>query len=155
MDVFIQTSSELLQAYPSTTVSVTYANASKKTKKLDKLEKPETDSRKATNLVKFKCFEPNLGKCIKYSTYKVKELSRLLTYLGPRGVSMKRKNEDEESSEKRQKLNLGVASVMSNSKFEEPVAAAEEAPEIGTPVPEEKESTPQPSKKKKKKGKKK
>lgn len=75
---------------------------------------------------------------------------------------MKRKAEAtvaEEPTQKQLKTEIvGVASVMSNNKFEEPQVEAEEAPREQMPVPEEKEKTPQaPSSKskKKKKGKKK
>lgn len=144
MDVFIQSSLELLEAFPATTVSITYANVAKKLSKKEK---------SALNVVRFKCYDPKLGKCLSYSTYKAKELSRLLTFMGPRGVSMKRKADEEESETKKQKTSVGVASVMSNAKFEEPV---EEESKAATPAPEENDSTSQPSKKKgKKKGKKK
>lgn len=151
VDTFIESSSKLLQAFPTTTtLSITYANSLKKSKakKEESRKQEDTDSKKATNIVTFKCYEPNAGKCIKYSTYKVKELSRLLTFVGPRGVlvtrstNKKRKLEDsEESSEKKAKpeknltteYTAGLASIMSNVKFEEEVAA----PKVATPQPEE------------------
>lgn len=154
MERFIESLSELLEAFPSATVSVTYSNSAKKTKK--------EDPKRAHNVVKFKCYEPHLGKCVKYSTYKLKELSRLLIFLGPRGVSSLRKPEEsEEPAAKRRKTDItGVASLMSNTKFEE-----QPEPEV---VPEAKaqavaldlkENSPQPAaaskSKKKKKGKKK
>lgn len=150
IDRFIESSSELLLAYPTTTtLSITYANALKKSKtnKEGTKKQDESDSKKATNIVTFKCYEPNAGKCIKYSTYKVKELSRLLTFVGPRGVlvtkpiNKKRKLEDgDENSDKKAKIEkatntehaAGLASIMSNVKFEE-----ETIPKISTPQPED------------------
>lgn len=152
MESFIESLAELFEAFPSATVTITYSNKTKKSK----------DNAAPVHSVKFKCSEPQLGKSIQYSTRKGKELSRLLTYFGPRGVSTKRKAEatvTEEPAQKQQKTEIvGVASVMSNNKFEEPQVEAEEPTREQTPVPEEKEKTPQaPSSKskKKKKGKKK
>ncbi|CAH2351574.1 signal recognition particle subunit Srp21p [[Candida] railenensis] len=150
VDRFIESSSRLLSAYPTTTtLSITYANALKKSKtnKEGTKKEDDADSKKATNIVTFKCYEPNAGKCIKYSTYKVKELSRLLTFVGPRGVSVtkpinkKRKLEDsDENSDKKTKTEktssaehaAGLASIMSNVKFEEETVA-----KFSTPQPEE------------------
>lgn len=119
MESFIQSTADLFEAFPSATVSITYKNATKK--------KP-TDSNATRNTAKFKVFEPHTGKCIQYKTSKSKELSRLLTYLGPRGVlSMKRAHEEEEDESKKPKLMVGVSSVMANTKFEEtePVVVVE------------------------------
>lgn len=146
METFIQSTSDLLEAFPAATVLITYSNVAKKLK--------SDDTKRASNVVKFKVYDSQLGKCIKYSTYKSKELSKLLIFLGPRGVSTKRKIDDDEESEKKQKLSVGAASVMSNLKVEE--IAQEETVEstVGTPAPEEGTGTTS-SKKKKKKGKKK
>lgn len=153
MEKFIESLAELFEAFPSTTVTVTYSDKSK-SKKASGVKAP-------VHVVKFKCTEPQLGKSIQYSTRKAKELSRLLTYFGPRGVSAKRKADTdtaEEPTKKQPKTEIvGVASVMSNSKFEEPQVEAEEKIVEPTVVAEEKEKTPQPlaKSKKKKKGKKK
>ncbi|KAF3989892.1 hypothetical protein FT663_02462 [Candidozyma haemuli var. vulneris] len=153
MEKFIESSAELFEAFPSATVTITYSNKNKK---------KSSDNEAPANSVKFKCTEPKSGKTIQYSTRKAKELSRLLTYFGPRGVSKKRKAdseaEDAQTSKKIKSEVTGVASVMSNSKFEEPQIEPETQPVESTPAPEEtKEKTPQPSSKskKKKKGKKK
>lgn len=148
MDTFIQSTSDLLEAFPAATVLITYANAAKKSKK--------DDTKPASNVVKFKVYDAQLGKCIQYSTYKSKELSRLLTFLGPRGVSMKRKHDEEETAEKKPKLSLGVASVMGNVKIEDQEQQeGGESEAVGTPAPEEVPVASSSSKKKKKKGKKK
>ncbi|QRG36533.1 hypothetical protein FDK38_000874 [Candidozyma auris] len=155
MEKFIESSEQLLEAFPSATLSITYSNAAKKTKH-------NNSSKKAQNVVKFKCTEPKSGKCIQYSTYKAKELSRLLTFFGPRGVSKKRKAEDEGATDQAPKQAksdvVGVASIMSNTKFEEPLIQQEETKSEVTPVPEENPVQPPSSSsknKKKKKGKKK
>lgn len=147
MDSFIQSASDLLEAYPGATVSITYSNVAKKTKK--------EDPKKATNVVKFKVHDLALNKSVSYSTYKSKELLRVLTYLGPKGVIMQSTALDEPAA-KKQKLNVGAASVMSNTKIEEaePTETVElEA--VETPAPEEVPVASASSKKKKKKGKKK
>lgn len=148
METFIQSTSDLLEAFPTATVLITYANVAKKVKK--------DDAKRASNVVKFKVYDAHLGKCIQYSTYKSKELSRLLTFLGPRGVSMKRKHDDDDSSEKKQKLSVGAASVMGNVKIEEQEQLeAGESEALSTPAPEVIPASTTSSKKKKKKGKKK
>lgn len=154
MEKFIENLAQLFEAFPSATVTITYSNLAKKSR-------DKNESKKAQNAVKFKCTEPKLGKTIQYSTYKAKELSRLLTYFGPRGVSQKRKADEEPleaPKEKQAKTEiLGVGSIMSNFKFEEPQVEQEETTEV-TPAPEvSSEKAPQPlsKNKKKKKGKKK
>lgn len=174
VDYFIESSSKLLEAFPSTTtLSITYANTLKKSKP-SKAEGKEVDSKKATNQVTFKCYEPRSGKCVKYSTFKIKELSRLMTFIGPRGVlvtkpNKKRKHEEVEEEKEDSIVSstvtehkAGLASIMSNVKFDVEVAATPVA--ISTPQPEEKDaastintvtaSSASKNKKKKKKGKK-
>ncbi|ODV79108.1 uncharacterized protein CANTADRAFT_21875 [Suhomyces tanzawaensis NRRL Y-17324] len=151
LDTFIESASALLAAYPSsTTLSVTYTNVHKKQQQ-GKVSK-DSKSNKATHSVSTKLFEPSSGKCIKYTTYKIKELSRILTFIGPKGVNVitqTKTNEGEEETVHK----VGLASIMSNTKFED-------VPEE-EPVKEEvKEKAPvvEPSaskkKSKKKKGKK-
>lgn len=124
IDAFIKHSVQLIEAYPSKTrLSITYANSLKKWKKrAEKVSKTDTN-RKATNLVTFKCFEPDSGKCLKYKTYKSKELSKLLTFVGPRGVSLTKKSETpstENDGETSNNFHVnGLSSIMSNVKFEE------------------------------------
>lgn len=142
MESFILSTAELLEAFPGATVSITYSNVAKKNNK--------PDSKGVSHTVKFKVFEAHTGKCIQYKTSRTKELSRLLTYLGPRGVlSVKRAHEEEETEHKKPKLMVGVSSVMANTKFEETEAVVET--EVANAAPSEPEKKP----KKKKKGKKK
>ncbi|CAH6721054.1 signal recognition particle subunit Srp21p [[Candida] jaroonii] len=110
IEEFIESSNDLLEAFPSTTISITYANDAKKYK-----------NDKYLNSVKIKCYEPKSGKCLKFKTNKAKELSRLLIFLGPKSISVKRKREEEEDTEESKKFKTevpGMASIMSNKKFE-------------------------------------
>ncbi|CUM66322.1 uncharacterized protein PRCAT00003984001 [Priceomyces carsonii] len=130
IELFIESASRLLEAFPSSTlVSITYANEAKKHSK-KKIIKDV--SKRATNSVTFKCYEPKSGKCIKYKTKRTKELSRLLTFLGPKGVtvSKSRKRSLEavnlEPSNETAKIEAemttdhaaGLASIMSNCKYD-------------------------------------
>lgn len=133
MDSFIVAAADLLEAFPGATVSITYANVHKKA---------GAESRRPANKVRFKVYDADLSKCVRYSTTKSKELSKLLSFLGPHGVSTgtKRKAEEAELNKK----NTGVAGIMSNTEVQELPS-----------VPEETEVKEDEPKKKKKKGKKK
>lgn len=162
-DSFIEFASQLLQAYPSlATISITYANSAKKLGKT-----AADDSKKASNFTAFKVYEPRSGKCIKYKTYKIKELSKLLTFLGPKGVSVTRPkkrratDEPENDDEKRQKTvtehTVGLSSILSNTKFDhlDELAPAGEFNKAATPGAEDKGQDTSLAAGKKKKGKKK
>lgn len=137
----MESATDLLKVYPGATISFTYLN--KKSKK-----HPEPDAQ-----VKVKVTDHSSGRTVKYSTSKAKDGSRLLAFLGPRGMNLKRKNTEEQTVLKKTKLDIGAAALMSNFEYEE------EQPEQKT----EKESTPAEeqkpqaggSKKKKKKSKRK
>lgn len=176
IDSFIYSASKLLEAYPSTTtLTITYANTHKKNFNRNKAEVDEERNhgdKKAHNLVTFKCYEPNFGECVKYTTFKSKELSRLMTFVGPRGITTTRKKKRsieenlENNSAKKPKLEIensktnGLASIMSNTKFD----TEEQQPKVENKMNIEGEHIPSPStnqtpassknKKKKKKGKK-
>ncbi|OVF04692.1 putative signal recognition particle subunit [Clavispora lusitaniae] len=137
MENFISATADLFEAFPGATVSITYSNVGKKN--------TEPKQSAASHIAKFKVFDAHTGKCIRYKTSKSKEVSRILTYLGPRGVSgLKRQHEGEHEENKKQRV--GVSSIMANSKFEEPEVTAE---------PEKVEEETKKPPKKKKKGKKK
>ena len=126
VDRFIELSTDLLANYPTTTtLSTTYTNISKKSKKSTPASastattKPKSN-KISTHAVSFKLYEPNSGKCIKYTTTKSKELSRLLNFIGPKGLS----NDNLHV--------VGLASLMTNVKYEKPVEPSLE----NTPVPE-------------------
>ena len=162
VDSFIEALAQLLLACPSTTLLITYANRTKKSNK-NPTKLVDGVSKAPLNVVKFKCFDPASGRVTKYSTSKVKELSRLLAFIGPRGVLVTSKSKIgaklDPSSLTRH--TAGLASIMTNVKFEE----TDVTPAVATLVSDTKELTPVPSndasgaskakkKKKKKKGKK-
>lgn len=131
VDDFINSSIMFLEAYPATTISITYANNVKK----GKVAKTGSE-----NSVRVKCYDPHSGKCIKYKTYKSKELSKIMTFLGPQGVTVAKKGSDDKV--------CGLASVMSNKKFERDEDVKEVMDDKNVEVKDDKK------KKKKKKGKK-
>lgn len=147
MDTFIDSALELLEAYPSATVSVTYSKFSKK---------ETTDgSRRPSNKVKFKVYDLDLSKFVRYTTTKTKELSKLLTFLGPHGVSTKRKVIEDLSSAKKSKPSPGVLGIMSNVEAQElPTVKHNQAADVESSTKEDDQQTAA-SRKKKKKGKKK
>lgn len=147
MDTFIDSALELLEAYPAATVSVTYSKASK-VESLDETRRP-------SNKVKFKVFDLDLSKTVRYTTTKTKELSKLLTFLGPHGVSTKRKAIEDMPSAKKSKPSPGVAGVMSNFKpIELPTVQESQSVDLESASKDDDTQTAA-SKKKKKKGKKK
>ncbi|KAL6453673.1 hypothetical protein SBY92_005245 [Candida maltosa Xu316] len=122
IDKFIELSTDLLTYYPTTTtLSITYTNVAKKqsSKKSSSTDnKTISKPAKSTHSVNFKLYEPHSGKCIKYNTSKSKELSRLLNFIGPKGVS----NDNLHV--------LGLASLMANVKYDiEPNVETTPAPE--------------------------
>lgn len=148
MDSFIDSALELLEAYPSATVSITYSRVGKK----ESLE----ESRRPSNKVKFKVHDLVLTKSVRYTTTKTKELSKLLTFLGPHGVSTKRKAAQDLLAAKKLKPSPGVAGVMSNFKAKElPIVQQNQAAESESATKEDDLQATASKKKGKKKGKKK
>lgn len=131
LDEFIDRSTEFLSAYPATTLSITYKNKSKL--KTSKIEKPKHES-----IISIKLYDPKSGKLIKYKTSKIKEFNRILNFIGPKGIHVGDSHQ------------IGLSSIMSNSKFEDKEEAGIISNEA-TPVPE----VVQPAAKKKSKKKKK
>lgn len=124
IEKFIELSTDLLANYPTTTtLSTTYTNVSKKSKKSTSesaaTSKPKSN-KISTHAVSFKLYEPNSGKCIRYTTTKSKELSRLLNFIGPKGLT----NDNLHV--------VGLASLMTNVKYEKPIEPSLE----NTPIPE-------------------
>ncbi|KAK6197481.1 signal recognition particle 9 kDa protein-domain-containing protein [Scheffersomyces amazonensis] len=120
IDTFIELSSDLLAAYPNTTLlSITYSNESKKSKK-DKVAGSVSKKNVATNRVNIKLYEPHAGKVLKFKTFKSKELSRLLSFVGPRGVNIGETHVE------------GLSSVMSGVPYQQ-IEGDEEVKE-GTPA---------------------
>lgn len=83
LDHFISTSTEFIDAFPETTLLITYSK----------------------KRVSFKLYSPATGKLIKYRTSKLKEVSRLLNFVGG-GVVMDGVNVS------------GLGEVMTNAKFD-------------------------------------
>ncbi|CAN6674502.1 signal recognition particle subunit Srp21p [Trichomonascus vanleenenianus] len=133
LDTFIEQSQALLEARPETTrVTTTYTHSSKHQPR----KTQETVSTGARPAVLFlKTYDPVSGTCYRIRVSKANELSRAMTALGPRGVTLTRAKP----------VNVkGLASTMANIEVE--VASRESTP---APQPQA-----QPQQKKKKKGKK-
>lgn len=134
MDTFIEQLTQLLAAYPQTTVSITYSNQEKK-QKGTKVSKP------ATNKITVKLYEASAGKIVKFLTIKSREFSKVLAFLGPLGLAQAQEGDQ-----------FGLASLMANVAPVKPEVAK---PEVKEPVVEKKENTPVVESKKKKNKKKK
>ncbi|EGW34825.1 uncharacterized protein SPAPADRAFT_57912 [Spathaspora passalidarum NRRL Y-27907] len=125
IESFIELASELYSTYPTTTtLSITYTNVSKKhSSKNTKESVTKPKHAVATHSVNFKLYEPNSGKCIKFNTFKIKELSRILNFVGPKGVN------DSDNTHV-----VGLGSLMTNVKYdaveEETTPAPEGTPEV-------------------------
>ncbi|VEU20233.1 DEKNAAC101078 [Brettanomyces naardenensis] len=147
-DTYIEKSVQLLKANPrDTSVGVTYTHS--------KTEKKRP-------IVRFKTYNDKGGICLTFRTYKMKEFSRILNALGPRGSAITKHKEKkdelvtgesvkgesvkvEEVKELTESIQLeGFTSVMSNVEFK---AVEEEKEEV------EKKETGH-GKRKKKKGRK-
>ncbi|ONH68902.1 Signal recognition particle subunit SRP21 [Cyberlindnera fabianii] len=88
-DSFIERSLQLLETAPSTTrVSITYGSLAKKAEKKDKVRKSRSS---AESFVSFKVYDPLSGSLYKLTTRRAKELSRVLSALGPHGVQVVKK----------------------------------------------------------------
>lgn len=134
LDSFIEHSSDLLAAFPTTTtLSITYYNVEKKFAEPRRSHKSDK-----THAVRVKLFEPHSGKCLTYNTFRIKELSRILSFIGPRGVNVVTKTKEADKN----KHTPGLASLMSNVKYEEEETAAVVGATGGTIVSSNKESTP-------------
>lgn len=172
-DKFIEFASKLIESNPLVTLSTTYSNESKKINKKRAKKNLGSDGKepfglKNTATITFKCFEPRSGQCIKFKTYKAKELSRILAFIGPRGVSVttKRPSEthsDDKQASKKAKLDTqqmvpGLTSLMSNVAYKEeevPTPSTNQVADAASPIPEVTQSEPTSAKSKNKKKKKK
>lgn len=119
---------------------MTYGSNVKKYEKSHKEKKADEEVTK--NFVSVKTYDPVSGGCFKIKLYKTKELSRILSLFGPRGVQMTKKKPTEETFIVEER---GMASLMANREF-----AAEDVKKEETPVQETSQKKP----KNKKKGKK-
>lgn len=145
-DVFIERSLHLLEVNPSSTrISITYGSESKKQskKKSSKVTKPEVENR---SFVSFKTFDPISGQLHKLKTFKTKELSKLLTALGPHGVVISKPTIKDS---KEQVTIKGFSTILANTEVKEDIE-----PEVEKPKAADQPAAGTSSKKnKKKKGK--
>ncbi|GMM36302.1 signal recognition particle subunit [Saccharomycopsis crataegensis] len=174
LDTYIDRSTSLLDVAASDTlVSMTYHNKSSK-----KTISSSSDASSYT-CVRFKTYNPRSGTCYSFKTSKAKDLSRILSALGPRGVQFtKTKKVSKEPiklddhaktkilEEKYIVNGKGFASLMSNTEFkgeEEEVKVVPEKPEAQNDNSQQEaktagnanaESSSKKKKSKKKKGKK-
>lgn len=148
-DVFIERSLHLLEVNPtSTRISITYGSESKKQskRKHSKITKPETENR---SFVSFKTFDPISGQLHKLKTFKTKELSKLLTALGPHGVVITKPTKNIDLKE--QITIKGFSTILANTEIKEDIE-----PEVEKSKNSEQQQQPTGSsskKNKKKKGK--
>lgn len=153
-DVFIERSLHLLEINPnSTRISITYGSESKKQAKAKQNKITKSDTSENRSFVSFKTYDPISGQLHKLKTFKTKELSKLLTALGPHGVSVFKpveKNQDGDNKTQGQQVSVrGFSSVLVNAEVKEGVT-----PEVQKPKSSDQSGTAGGSKKnKKKKGK--
>lgn len=95
LDTYLERSTSLLESDPENTlVSVTYRNKGGKSKESSKGENQEESkgaesgcsNSSTTRSVSFKTYNDGNGICYRFTTNKAKDLSRVLTALGPKGV---------------------------------------------------------------------
>ncbi|SCV00387.1 LAMI_0G04720g1_1 [Lachancea mirantina] len=111
LDTFILNSVSLLEANPSESlVSINYKNGDGHSK------------------VHFKTHNPHLGTTFKYSTCKLKDVSRLLSALGPRGVSVTSGKIEKQRNKKKVKDVRGMSTLLVNAVVPE---AVEEVSQTG------------------------
>lgn len=127
LDTFIQRSASILDARPDTSrVSLTYKHVVKKTdgsadpKKTASNEDEDEDSATAQAVLYAKTFDPVSGVCFRIKLTRTKQLNRLLSALGPRGVEITKVTKSRKRTQKKAKLD-------EDTKMED-VAAAPAAP---------------------------
>lgn len=98
LDTFISNSIQLLEANPSQTlVSLSYVNKNKSTK------------------VIFKTHNPHLGLHYRFKTKRLKDVSRFLSSLGPRGVNITTGKIEKNTTKTKNKDTVGMACLMVNT----------------------------------------
>lgn len=86
IDTFIELSSTLLTAQPTTTkISTTYTHR-------NATHKITTSTSSKPSITNVKVYDPLTGACFKTRLTKTNQLSRVMTALGPRGVILSSKN---------------------------------------------------------------
>ncbi|SCW04547.1 LAFE_0H15940g1_1 [Lachancea fermentati] len=104
LDSFITNSISLLEANPSQTlVSISYRN------------------KDGQSLASFKAHNSHLGTTYKFRTSKSKDVSRLLSALGPRGVSITNGRIEKKKRHQKSKDVIGMSSLLVNTDVKEAV----------------------------------
>lgn len=92
LDTFIQRSASILEARPDTTrLSLTYKHQVRKvdpTREATPEAEEDDDAAAAQPILYAKTFDPVSGVCFRIKITRAKQLSRLLSALGPRGVEI-------------------------------------------------------------------
>ncbi|KAG5367136.1 hypothetical protein CJU89_1588 [Yarrowia sp. B02] len=160
LDTFIQRSASILEARPDTTrLSLTYKHQVKKDAREGAREGTPDDEEEegAQPILYAKTFDPVSGVCFRIKITKAKQLSRLLSALGPRGVEITKVTKKKRPNKKAKldedvKMEEASTAVVREKGFALTMSNTEYVEKDETPVPE----TPkEPEKKEKKDGKKK
>lgn len=104
LDTFIQRSASILEARPdSTRLSLTYKHQVRKadpTREATPEAEYDEDSAAAQPILYAKTFDPVSGVCFRIKITRAKQLSRLLSALGPRGVEITKVTKKKRSNKK-------------------------------------------------------
>lgn len=145
LDTFIEISTGLLEVTPEKTrVSIRYHTKPKKGIKKQAVNPVHS-------YISFRIYNPNSGICYVYKTNKSKDVSRILSAVGPMGVQFTRVKRVDNKEEKFIENGRGFASLMANTEYEH----KEEPEEKVVKETGEKQNEENVEKKRKKKGKKK
>lgn len=147
LDTFITNSISLLEANPSQTlVSISYGSEAKKRKLGEKDSSRALSQHKS--LVSFRTHNTHLGISYKFKTNKSKDVSRLLSALGPRGVQISKGKIEKKKTNKKDpsdsKDTVGMSTLLVNTSVKEHVE------EISKPASKQQSASSSSGKKKKK-----
>lgn len=148
LDTFIINSISLLEANPSQTlVSISYGSEAKKRKLGEKDSSRVLSQHKS--LVSFKTHNTHLGISYKFKTNKSKDVSRLLSALGPRGVQISKGKIEKKKTSKKDasdsKDTVGMSTLLVNTDVKEHIE------EISKPASKQQAASSSGKKKKKNK----
>ncbi|OBA23876.1 hypothetical protein METBIDRAFT_10088 [Metschnikowia bicuspidata var. bicuspidata NRRL YB-4993] len=106
LEEFIYNASDLLEAFPSALVSISYT----------------VKENQENTGVKFTIRHSGQSKYLTYESFDTKEISRILAFIGPGGVTAdsvnsEKKKSDPEEIEKKQDRITGLTSIMNNHDF--------------------------------------
>ncbi|AOW00862.1 signal recognition particle 9 kDa protein-domain-containing protein [Yarrowia lipolytica] len=104
LDTFIQRSASILEARPDTTrLSLTYKHQVRKvdpTREATPEAEEDEDSAAAQPILYAKTFDPVSGVCFRIKITRAKQLNRLLSALGPRGVEITKVSKKKRTNKK-------------------------------------------------------